>query len=253
MTDIIISPIDFLKNKKVIIFDTETTGLPQRRPNAKYGSSDEYYDYYFNDAYESARIVSIAWYYTNNFTKTELDKSQIHHYIRKPDTFTVIPTTHIHGISFSHALQNGIPISDILNITEPSLHDAILQCDYIIAHNVMFDIHILMNELHRLNLPLLITKLKTMLHESRCICTGQIGKPICKLQFKSKYPSKKYKSTSEITESNVTQSIISSKTNTNYKMPKLSEFYNHLFNRDFENAHSASGDVTALLEILSVI
>lgn len=236
------SPIEFLKNKKILIFDTETTGLPQRRPNAKYGSSDEYYDYYINDAYEFARIVSIAWYYTNSFIQTDLDKTQIQHYIRKPDTFTSIPTTHIHGITFANASENGIPISAILNITDPSLYDAILECDYILAHNVMFDIHILMNELHRINQTQLVTKLKTMLLESRCICTGQIGKPICKLQFKSKYPQKKYKSSSDFATAN-----------TNYKMPKLSEFYNHLFNRDFENEHSASGDVSALLEILSVI
>jgi len=245
------SSIDFLVNKKVLIFDTETTGLPLRRPNAKFGSRDEYYEYFNNDAYDSARIVSIAWYYVSNFTADMLsiDKSAIQHYIRKPDTFTEIPTTYIHGITYETALLTGSPFNEIIDSTE--FGTALLECDYIVAHNINFDIHVLLNEIHRLQQPNEnkysnhIVKIKTMLDTNQCICTGEIGKPICKLEYKNKFPAKKANANIKINAN--------AKTQTNYKMPKLIEFYSHMFNREFNDAHSANGDVLALIEILKAI
>jgi DNA polymerase III epsilon subunit-like protein len=58
------SVIDFLKNKNVFIFDTETTGLPAK--SIKWGT---YWDYRMNDKYDSCRIVSIAWSSIHNFNK----------------------------------------------------------------------------------------------------------------------------------------------------------------------------------------
>ena len=36
-------------------------------------------------------------------------------------------------------------------------------------------------------------------------------------------------------------------------MPKLCELYKYYYGKDFENAHSADGDVKALLEVLKMM
>ncbi len=225
------NPLEHLIGKKVFIFDTETTGIPAIRPNTKWGSRDQYFDYYNHDAYDQSRIISIAWYYTNNFSQDTLDISKVEYFIRKPDTFTEINNSHIHHITFDMAHSQGLDLQIILE--QKKLEKDLIESDYIIAHNVMFDVHILLNELHRLNKTHLTTHILNLLDKNQCICSGEIGTPICKLEFpNSKYP-KRFKQ--------------------NYKMPKLSEFYKIVFNKDMENAHNAKGDVQALVQILSKI
>uniref|UniRef100_A0A6C0HLK0 Exonuclease domain-containing protein n=1 Tax=viral metagenome TaxID=1070528 RepID=A0A6C0HLK0_9ZZZZ len=240
--------VEQLIGKKVFIFDTETTGLPEKKPGGKFGTRSEYYSPNTRpSAYDTARIVSIAWFYTDNFTYSTLDTNNINHYIRKPEGFTEIPKTHIHGISYDNAMTNGILFKEILKTTP--LEADLLNCDYIVAHNVLFDIHILLNELVRSEEFNLTEKINAMLDYNKCICTGEIGKPICKLGYKN----------SKIDYVNYTSGNSNSNTTTathrlpRYKMPKLCEFYNHLFGCEMQNAHSASGDVKALMEILRLI
>jgi hypothetical protein len=51
------SVISFLEGKNVFIFDTETTGLPDRVPGSRWGTASEYWDYRMSEKYRSARIV----------------------------------------------------------------------------------------------------------------------------------------------------------------------------------------------------
>lgn len=261
------SVIDFLKDKNVFVFDTETTGLPAK--STKWGT---YWDYKMNDKYDSSRIVSIAWSSLVNFDKNKIsininksngndnddedknndknnDKNddnnyEIRHSLRYPEGFSEIPTTHIHGISLQDALTKGMPFGLILS--NLGLAISLLEADYIVAHNVGFDYHVLMNELYRIvsnNEPpiynsllikekanLCIEHLTDLYNNNRVICTGQLSTNICKIEFPTK---------------NI---YLGSKKN--YKMPKLSELYNYYYGCDFENAHSAEGDVKALLECL---
>ena len=219
-----------LHNKNVFIFDTETTGLPERVPHAVWGSSSEYWLYSMNDKYDKSRIVSMAWSSYNNFTKEQLTANNIQYHIRYPEGFTEIPTTHIHGISYDEAVYAGKPFNDIFE--NRGLYNDLINADYIIAHNVFFDIHILLNELYRLNTPLsqqTIAHILNLIELNRCICTGNISKNICKLSFsKSFYPSNKKQKLN------------------NYKMPKLAELYKYYYNTDITNAHNAAGDVNTL-------
>ena len=146
------SVIGFLEGKNVFIFDTETTGLPDRVPGGKWGTTSEYWSYTMNSKYENSRIVSIAWAFVQSFDKLVLDREQIHHFIRYPEGFDSIPTTHIHGISYELATNEGIPFNDIFE--NCGLYEKLIHSDYIIAHNVNFDIHILLNELYRLEMYL---------------------------------------------------------------------------------------------------
>jgi DNA polymerase III epsilon subunit-like protein len=233
------SVISFLEGKNVFIFDTETTGLPLRVPGAKWGSTSEYWPYNMNEKYDSARIVSIAWSFIPTFNKSTLPEQPIQSAIRfPPPEILDIPTSHIHGITYEMAKQQGIPFADILEDNDNrnsygnsnncgGLENAILNAEYIIAHNVMFDVHILLNELWRLgndSAIACIAHINKLLAMGRCICSGELGRGICKIPYKN---SKRY------------------------KMPKLVELYRHFFECEFEGQHSADGDVRALLYCLS--
>lgn len=220
--------LNHLNGKNVFIFDTETTGLPERVPNAQWGTINEYWLYSMNEKYDKSRIVSIAWSSHALFSNITLLDEKIHHFIRQPEGFNEIPTTHIHGITIDIAKTSGLPFIDIFE--NNSLYDAIINSDYIIAHNVYFDIHILLNELYRLNTDKskkTILHIQSLLSLQRCICTCNIGKNICKLEF-----------------SKVTNQYKHAKKA--YKRPKLSELYKHYYGSEMDNAHSADGDVKAL-------
>ena len=244
------SPLKFLEGKNILVFDTETTGLPERCPNG-WGS---YWSYFMNEKYDSSRIISIAWSSLHNFNKDKINfndnkdtsptspttpsnltttPTTIEHYLRYPEGFTEINNSHIHGIKYEDTLASGVTFNDLL--MKKGLCVDILKADYIVAHNINFDYHVLMNELYRLGTEhakacmLHLNKLKS---KGRCICTGEISTDICKMEFKTV---SSYKGTKK------------AKT---YKMPKLSELYFYYYGKEFENQHSADGDVKALLEII---
>jgi hypothetical protein len=95
-----------------------------------------------------------------------------------------------------------------------------------------------MNELYRLGTEYAkacMLHLNTLKSKGRFICTGELTTDICKMEFKTVSTYKGNKKTKR------------------YKMPKLSELYVYYFGKEFENQHSADGDVKALLEIISRI
>lgn len=266
------SVIEFLDGKNVFIFDTETTGLPQRVPGGKWGTASEYWDYSMNEKYNQSRVVSIAWVLMQSFEKAkclDIHSDAIINYIRYPEGFDEIPTTHIHGISFETAIRTGIPFSEIFNNCK--LYDNLMSADYIIAHNVNFDIHILLNEIYRLsvncdgngngnillgksgsdlsNAKAAIKHILNLMATGKCICTGEISKDICKLEYK--YYTSKYSNSNIKNISVVNNTLTNAKKAKIFKMPKLIELYNYFYKCDFDNAHSAEGDVKALLQCLA--
>jgi len=240
------SVFSFLNGSNVFVFDTETSGLPLGSPHG-WGT---YWDYRLNEKYESCRIVSIAWSLVEKFDKNNIDTNNILHHLRYPEGFTDIPTTHIHGISLSDALQNGKPFGYILSTY--GLGIALLNSEYIVAHNVGFDYNLLLNELYRIisnnekNVSVSIntrelafkclSHLQNLKTSGKIICSGEISTDICKMEFPSKI-----------------NNYLGSKKAKKYKMPKLSELYKYFYGKDFENAHSADGDVKALLEIMKIM
>jgi hypothetical protein len=229
------SVLDFLNNKRVFVFDTETTGLPAKGPSG-FGS---YWDFRDNSKYESARIVSIAWAFIESYDRNNLpdkgarEASTIVHYLRHPEGFNEITNSNIHGITFENAFENGLKFNDILE--NCGLGETLLSSDYIVAHNAGFDLHVLLNELHRVGTELAmicINHLLEMRGTGRIVCTAILGTDICKLEFpsQSNYQGKRFKKS--------------------YKMPKLLELYKHYYGVEPENQHSADGDVRALLEVM---
>tara|TARA_B100001123_G_C15315058_1_gene1025831 strand:+ start:1150 stop:1749 length:600 start_codon:yes stop_codon:yes gene_type:complete len=187
---------------KVLVFDTETTGLPSKK------GFDQYYPYTESHIYDSSRIVSICW---NLYENGNLMNSEYH--IVRPNDFEIDNSSiacSINGITEEVAFETGISINDIFQ----KMHGHLYECDIIVAHNLLFDEHILLAELHRNKRDDLIQ----IFESKKRYCTMNNSRDILKLPTKF---------------------------GNNYKSPKLVELYQYFFNKDFDNQHNAKADVDA--------
>jgi len=112
---------------KVMLFDTETTGLPKTKISA------------VNAPNNWPHIVSISWVILDADTNTILNKVS---YIVKPNGW-IIPedSIAIHGITNEIANLKGVPLSDAIyafSIEDPEI---------LVAHNADFDFNVLINAL----------------------------------------------------------------------------------------------------------
>jgi DNA polymerase-3 subunit alpha len=115
----------------ILIFDTETTGLP-RSWNAPLTDSDNW-----------PRIVSIAW---QLHTPDGRLLSRGNRIVR-PDGFTIpFNAIKVHGITNERAAAEGHPLAEVL---ADFLEDS-QRATYLMGHNVGFDITVVGAELHRL-------------------------------------------------------------------------------------------------------
>ena len=117
-----------------LIFDTETTGLPQNW-NAP-----------ITDTQNWPRCVQIAWQLHDAFGNL-LENAD---YIIKPNGFTIpLNAENIHGISTDLALKEGIPLDEVL----VKFNEIIAKTTFIVGHNVNFDLNVMGCEFHRLQIP----------------------------------------------------------------------------------------------------
>ncbi len=188
---------------KYLFFDTETTGVPY---NYKKSPLD--------DKYNWPHIVSLCWILYDPITQKT---SPYYYYVLKPQGFTIPPeSSAIHGISHDYAMTHG---HDPIPILQQFCKHA-SQADKIIAHNLHFDKHVLLNDLQWF-LPLPAQLPWTPEKE---FCTMMDNIQYCKIPFANKKPG--------------------------YKFPKLDELYACVFTRDApQDAHNAQRDVRVLLEI----
>lgn len=184
-----------LQGGETILFvDTETTGLPKDF-NASY-----------KDAENWPRLVQISWILTDA-KGTILGATD---YIIRPEHFTIPQeATNIHGITNREAREEGYKLRKVL------LHflEMLDQCDFIVGHNVDFDIKVIASELHRKELTT-----SSLLSKPR-VCTMKAGTDFCAIPKGS-----------------------------GYKYPSLSELYYHVFSETFDNAHNAQSDVWATMQ-----
>ena len=114
-----------------LIFDTETTGLP-RNWNAPLSDSDNW-----------PRCVQIAW------QLHALDGRMISHddFIIRPDGFDIpFESEKVHGISTALAKRDGVDIKTVVE----SFLAVVDQADFLVGHNLKFDLNIMGAELLRL-------------------------------------------------------------------------------------------------------
>jgi DNA polymerase-3 subunit alpha len=148
-----------------LVFDTETTGLPQF---TKYRG---YFDPKDVKFYDRSRILSISWILIDDKT---LEESEPQTYYIKPDNFTISPESIlIHGITEEIANERGVPISIVFDAMKRVMPDV----THIIAHNISFDVNVLASECYRYGQNALATQLR---HKQR-YCTMAEGKKILRL------------------------------------------------------------------------
>ena len=173
-----------------VFFDTETTGLPKDYRASVY------------DTNNWPRIVQISWLVVSS-DRTILKQED---HIIRPSGF-IIPeeSTAVHGISQEKALKEGESLSSVMTKFVSDLDGA----NYVVGHNVDFDIKIVQCECVRL-------KLDNPFREKQIICTMKASTDYCKIP--GPY---------------------------GYKWPKLQELYTKLFGRPFQDAHNSLSDIKA--------
>jgi len=144
---------------KLLIFDTETTGLPKTHDSAFRGPNNW------------PHLVSISWVILNVDTNT-IEKTR--DYIIYPEDW-VIPdeSTKIHGISHADAIAKGKDLHSVMIEFNSE------QYDCLVAHNLHFDENVVINAMK--------WDMKTLFdgfHKQK-ICSMQSSRLMCKLSTAS--------------------------------------------------------------------
>ena len=148
---------------KLLIFDTETTGLPLKKLPAE------------KEPGNWPHIVSISWVILDSSTNEILTQQN---FVVKPDGWQIpAESTAIHGISHDLAEKTGKELAYVMCVFLEEEYDVL------VAHNIEFDINVLISAIKwdlKLCLPLF----------PKQICTMKLSKNICKLpgNFGYKYP-----------------------------------------------------------------
>jgi len=182
-----------------MIIDTETNGLPITK---KYCEYPQYNDL---EKYNSARIVQFTFMLCNK----DLDELKLHDYIIYAEEFN-IKNSEFHNITNDISKNNGYDFNKVADIFYKELQN----CQYVVAHNIGFDINVIKSELYRRKLYHIIMELDKKIE----ICTMKTFKYIVKA--KNKY--------------------------NKIKDPSLKELYEHAFKSEMKNAHNSKYDVINL-------
>ena len=139
---------------RLLIFDTETTGLPKTREPAIKGADNW------------PHLVSIAWVVIEN---DKILKSEYH--IIKPNWDIPEDCVKIHGINHAKATAEGHHLSDVILkfIEEPH--------DIMVAHNMDFDFNVIMNAI------LWDLKLVACPDFKKRFCTMEASRGLCRIPF----------------------------------------------------------------------
>jgi len=196
----------------VLVFDTETTGLPKTK------------------VINETTINSLPYIVQLSYMIYDTDSNKI---IKLSDNIAKIPedaeltneSVAIHGIDRNKMNEKGKPMVEIL---QEFLTD-IDSIDVIIAHNIDFDINMIIVELYRsamdtnnshikeINLPVTV-----QLQYMNRYCTMKNSMELCNIKKFSKTTGNEY-----------------------VKFPTLSETYYKLFNEKPNNMHNALNDIYA--------
>lgn len=174
-----------------LFIDTETSGLPITQ------GFNKYYDPSLINYYAGSRLLELA-YIVYDQNKNVVMKKE---FIINPDGFEVF-NSHIHGITDTEIKEKGRDIADVFTEFKDNLSNVSL----IIAHNIDFDMNIILSECYRYKFDDIINILTEK--KIKYNCTMHMGK-------------KRMKS---------------------LKSPKLTELHRYLFSIEAEQKHRALSD-----------
>ena len=199
---------------KILVFDTETTGLPER--NAL-----------ITDHNKWPHVMQLSYIYFDISQNRILNKVDV--LIKIADDVEISEKSiEIHGISREESKARGIDIKEALREFNVYLKSA----DVIVGHNIEFDKKLLMVEFGRNKIfhNFYVNRVKKAEY-----CTMKNSIDLCKLT----YPPK-------IDSMDANKAI-------RYKYPKLVELYIYLFNYTPNNLHDAMIDVLICLRCYCVM
>ncbi|MBN1649811.1 MAG: DNA polymerase III subunit alpha [Bacteroidales bacterium] len=138
-----------------LIFDTETTGLPQ-----DYKAS-------YKDTENWPRMVQISW----QIHDVRGHLIEVKNYIIKPEDYEIpYSVVKLHGITTERAEKQGMDLKFVL----AEFNKALDQCIYIVGHNIDFDVNVLGAEYVR-------KEIDTTLHRRKTIDTKDDSTSYCAL------------------------------------------------------------------------
>jgi DNA polymerase III epsilon subunit-like protein len=139
--------------QRILVFDTETTGLPKLR-----GRPAE-------DVENWPRVVQLGWaIYDRQGAELEL-----HSAIVRPEGFSIpADAVQVHGITTARAKRDGSALSDVM----PPFLKAVRDSDLVVSHNIEFDRNVVRAEVIRL-------RLEDPLRRARTFCTQAGSTEFC--------------------------------------------------------------------------
>jgi len=230
---------------KILVFDTETTGVPPQLPGSNWNERDA-----FDKSLLHPEGLNISWKsvidkwpsiiqlsYILYDTEIPKDAKIFNKYIDIPDNVVISEgSITIHHITrekiFNAPSENRATIQDALT----EFLDDIKRSELVVGHNVQFDRKMVVAELLRLSANDNLPQIQDMMTESNFECTMVKTTPICNLKYKQNYIDKK---TGE------------PKFFYKIKSPKLLEAYEHFFGYEpaGDALHDALIDVVVCLRV----
>ena len=205
---------------KILLFDTETNGLPKNR----------YAPYSCSDAYPAVLQLSWAIYSVQTTIMTKLDSRDMRLRL-DPSIVWDTGAAQIHGITEKIARHQGEDPAKVFLEFRRALHDV----DYIICHNLAFD--------------------KPVIRAAAYAVSARMTEPEAGL-LRTLWPKKKELCTMESTRELV--GVLSAPEATHkYKAPKLNELYTWLYGHVYDlsgtgqTLHSAKSDTHCLARCIS--
>jgi DNA polymerase III epsilon subunit-like protein len=204
-------PVIQNKNARIMVFDTETSGLlPKNEPNRVHKISD----------YPHILQLSFVIY----DMKQECIVQEYNEYINVPNKVVISPfITDLTGITREICKSQGVEITDAL----VDFYLAYMSVDYVVAHNISFDKRMIEIELQRnmIELSIKMPHAAFMFNDTYNLiqnitvqCSMQIGKQFCDMYINGK-DGKSWK-----------------------KPPKLIELHKQLFGFEPKNLHNSLVD-----------
>jgi len=206
---------------KVLVFDTETTGLPQS------------YNAELTDFAKWPHIVQLSFLLYDTEAKVVLE--YIDSIIRVGPEVIISPESiAIHQITPARSQSEGVPIVEALAVFEKTL----IEADLIVGHNISFDKKMLMVELLRHQLPNFFYFAKG----STSVSTSGSSTTSSRREQYAEYCTMK-----QTTELCALSAVNKTTGKTYCKYPTLSELHEHLFKSKPNGVHNAMIDVLVCL------
>lgn len=192
---------------KVLVFDTETTGLPKRTKDDR---KPTIYDTAF-----WPHIIQLSYIlYDTERNKILLDHDFV---VKIPDNCELSEkSVEIHGITRERSNREGIDITEALEL----FNICLLSADMVVAHNISFDKQIILVECIRNK----ISGGFRMKKPDQFFCTMKSTTDLCRIETTCKKTGEKY-----------------------FKFPRLSELHQQMFGEEPQNTHNSFVDILICL------